>query len=334
MALWTATRKLSDEPEAQWCFLDFNHRLLASADNGLDFAYEDLSTWDEVTSALLFSGWLRERGISGPLGIGVVLGVETFDGVLRSRTGRFNLPKSWERFRGRHALTAVGWDERRDEIVVRNSWGTKWGNQGYGYIPRAYFEAYVDCATALRPAWVGPSPLMDKAKKEIAWKRGNPNGLDPTPMLDAWMTPNPIKAKTVEHQGRPHQVRRRMLYTLWNATPFDAVEIREGAEFRGRIHLTHNRRQGVSTFRELWVAPAHRRQGYGSYLIREGEELAADAGTTWTHILLREADASAVGLPRAQAVAMACGYGWASDSSRRPNLVMAGVKALGTSDTG
>ncbi|WP_405993073.1 hypothetical protein [Streptomyces sp. NBC_00986] len=328
LEVWTAARQLSDEPEAQWCFPEFTHRLLIGAENGLDFAYEDLGSWDQAISVLLFSGLLRQRGIFGSLGVNVGLGLETFDAVLRSRTGRFNLPETWERFRGRHVVAADSWHDRRDEIVIANSWGRGWGDHGYGYISRAYFEAHVDAATAVRPAWVGPSPVMDRAKKEIAWKRGIPNSADLTPILDAWMTPNPIKAKIVQLLGRQHDVRRRMLYTVWDAMPFDIVEIREGAEFRGRLHIVHDRRQAVSTFTEFWVPPGCRRQGYGRYLLRIGEDLASDAGTTQVRLPLREADASAVGRSRAEAFATACNYMWAWGSSRRPNIVGIGAKHL------
>ena len=32
---------------------------------------------------------------------------------------------------GGHAVMAVGYDEAKKVIVVRNSWGTRWGVRGY-----------------------------------------------------------------------------------------------------------------------------------------------------------------------------------------------------------
>lgn len=40
-----------------------------------------------------------------------------------------------ESSRGGHAVVAVGYDDVNQWFIVRNSWGTSWGDNGYGYIP-------------------------------------------------------------------------------------------------------------------------------------------------------------------------------------------------------
>jgi hypothetical protein len=40
---------------------------------------------------------------------------------------------------GRHALLLCGYDAPRQLFVIRNSWGTDWGDGGYGYLPYDYF---------------------------------------------------------------------------------------------------------------------------------------------------------------------------------------------------
>ena len=40
---------------------------------------------------------------------------------------------------GRHALLLCGYDDARQLFVIRNSWGTDWGDAGYGYLPYDYF---------------------------------------------------------------------------------------------------------------------------------------------------------------------------------------------------
>lgn len=44
-----------------------------------------------------------------------------------------------ETARGGHAVALVGYTENR--FIVRNSWGTQWGDQGFGYASMAYAEA-------------------------------------------------------------------------------------------------------------------------------------------------------------------------------------------------
>jgi C1A family cysteine protease len=41
---------------------------------------------------------------------------------------------------GGHAMCAVGFDNRRKVIIVRNSWGPDWGDGGYCYLPYDYFK--------------------------------------------------------------------------------------------------------------------------------------------------------------------------------------------------
>jgi C1A family cysteine protease len=46
-----------------------------------------------------------------------------------------------DKFTGGHAVLAVGYDQKRRVLIVRNSWGTKWGDQGYFYLSYDYFRA-------------------------------------------------------------------------------------------------------------------------------------------------------------------------------------------------
>eukprot|EP00286_Rhodomonas_abbreviata_P023608 CAMPEP_0181315888 /NCGR_PEP_ID=MMETSP1101-20121128/15608_1 /TAXON_ID=46948 /ORGANISM="Rhodomonas abbreviata, Strain Caron Lab Isolate" /LENGTH=406 /DNA_ID=CAMNT_0023423111 /DNA_START=39 /DNA_END=1259 /DNA_ORIENTATION=+ len=45
-------------------------------------------------------------------------------------------PKSAEH--GLHAMLIVGYSDRQKVFIVRNSWGTGWGDQGYAYLPYDY----------------------------------------------------------------------------------------------------------------------------------------------------------------------------------------------------
>jgi C1A family cysteine protease len=57
------------------------------------------------------------------------------------RTGIVPVPGRRDRLRGGHAVLAVGYDHARRLIIFRNSWGRTWGDDGYGYLPYAFFAS-------------------------------------------------------------------------------------------------------------------------------------------------------------------------------------------------
>jgi C1A family cysteine protease len=61
--------------------------------------------------------------------------------------GEFEYPGPYDYVQGGHAVVAVGYDDNRKigkdkgAVKVRNSWGTEWGEGGYGWLPYSYIEA-------------------------------------------------------------------------------------------------------------------------------------------------------------------------------------------------
>ena len=56
------------------------------------------------------------------------------------RTGDIPSPKPGDALEGGHAITAVGYDDAKGRFLIRNSWGTEWGQGGYGTLPYEYVE--------------------------------------------------------------------------------------------------------------------------------------------------------------------------------------------------
>ncbi len=57
------------------------------------------------------------------------------------KKGMIPLPdKENEKLEGGHAMLCVGYSDEYEVFIVRNSWGTHWGDKGYCYIPYAYME--------------------------------------------------------------------------------------------------------------------------------------------------------------------------------------------------
>ena len=74
-------------------------------------------------------------------GLPIVLGIsvyESFESQQVARSGMVPMPPISEKLLGGHAILAVGYNDAEQRFVMRNSWGTSWGMQGYFTIPYAY----------------------------------------------------------------------------------------------------------------------------------------------------------------------------------------------------
>jgi C1A family cysteine protease len=63
---------------------------------------------------------------------------ESFESAEVARTGAASLPAADEQPLGGHAVLCVGYDDASARFVVRNSWGTEWGMDGYFTLPYTY----------------------------------------------------------------------------------------------------------------------------------------------------------------------------------------------------
>lgn len=80
-------------------------------------------------------------------GYPVVIGLEIFD-HLKCNNGFVPMPDEQSVNDGAHAMVVCGYDDDAMLFKVRNSWGTRFGRQGYCFIPYAYLgqKQYLDCA--------------------------------------------------------------------------------------------------------------------------------------------------------------------------------------------
>jgi C1A family cysteine protease len=63
---------------------------------------------------------------------------ESFESAAVAKLGVLNLPKKDEIKIGGHAVMIVGFDDKSQRFIARNSWGLQWGQKGYFTIPYAY----------------------------------------------------------------------------------------------------------------------------------------------------------------------------------------------------
>jgi len=63
---------------------------------------------------------------------------DAFESAAVAKSGVLNLPAAGEQVVGGHAVLAVGYDDPSQRFLVRNSWGTSWGQKGYFTMPYSY----------------------------------------------------------------------------------------------------------------------------------------------------------------------------------------------------
>ena len=82
-------------------------------------------------------------------GYPVAFGVDVYPSFESDETctsGNIPMPSSGEESLGGHAVLAVGYDDERQTLIIRNSWGQEAGDHGYFYLPYDYFTRYaMDC---------------------------------------------------------------------------------------------------------------------------------------------------------------------------------------------
>lgn len=65
---------------------------------------------------------------------------QSFESEEVARTGIMTMPPLNDIPVGGHAVVAVGYDDDKQYLIVRNSWGPEWGDQGYFYMPYSYVD--------------------------------------------------------------------------------------------------------------------------------------------------------------------------------------------------
>jgi len=76
-------------------------------------------------------------------------GFDVYDYFMSSamaREGFLRPPSPGETFQGGHAVTLVGYDDEKQAFLVRNSWGTRWGLNGYFWMSYDYVANTALCS--------------------------------------------------------------------------------------------------------------------------------------------------------------------------------------------
>lgn len=72
----------------------------------------------------------------------VVFGMSLTQQFIGNRTGQIKFPPSNMEIKGGHAMVIIGFDDSIKSFEVHNSWDTRWGEDGYGWIPYDVLKKY------------------------------------------------------------------------------------------------------------------------------------------------------------------------------------------------
>jgi C1A family cysteine protease len=67
--------------------------------------------------------------------------------------GVMSMPAKGEQVLGGHAVCVVGYDDQKQSLIVRNSWGAGWADHGYFYMPYKFYTGKVGKQANVMEAW-------------------------------------------------------------------------------------------------------------------------------------------------------------------------------------
>ncbi len=153
--------------------------------------------------------------------------------------GVITMPEPGDKIIGSHCVCIVGFDLANCNFIFVNSWGEKWGVNGFGFLPMAYFDKYF--VSSWQPHGLGLTQdyFRGKGTTRVIW--GMPDLLD---------------------------YRERQRGIIHGAELFDG----DNDERMGWLFMVH--RNGHLDIEDLFVRPQYRKNGIGNQLVAAALEMS------------------------------------------------------------
>ena len=103
-----------------------------------------------------------------------VMGISVYESFQQAANGEIPMPSTTEQLLGGHAVMCVGYSDSTQRYAFRNSWGSDWGNGGYGTLPYDYLHnpgLASDFWVILTEVENDTSPLAPKGCNPLGWFR-------------------------------------------------------------------------------------------------------------------------------------------------------------------
>lgn len=119
--------------ESFWPYVTNKFRTQPTANCYTDAAKHKSVLYQQVTRDLVQMKSVLANGLPFTVGFLVFSSFLNING-----TGIMTMPRVHEQILGGHAVLCVGYDDVKGTFIMRNSWGTGWGDHGYFYMPYQY----------------------------------------------------------------------------------------------------------------------------------------------------------------------------------------------------
>ncbi|MDB5100928.1 MAG: cysteine protease [Cyanobacteria bacterium RYN_339] len=120
--------------EAAWPYLAPQFAVAPSQD-----AEDGAKRW-RLRRPQWLGGWDEAKLFLGN-GQAVAFGFKAYESIKTVKAdGIMPMPGQNERLLGGHAVLAVGYDDAKQQVICRNSWGETYGDHGYFYMPYAFIR--------------------------------------------------------------------------------------------------------------------------------------------------------------------------------------------------
>jgi len=110
-------------------------------------------------------------------GFPVIIGTALDEGFINDGTiekSTYIWKKQTGKFKGGHAMVVIGYNDSKNAFKVMNSWGTKWGDNGFAWIDYANFPNVVKEGYVAKDAANSVPEKQDESKKTVVAENEKP----------------------------------------------------------------------------------------------------------------------------------------------------------------
>lgn len=237
-------------PKTNWDFMNmkFSEGAEKNALTHKSFYYQRIHNIDEIKIGLRNSP--------------IMLCIDLYESFIKAPNGYVQLPLIGDKKYGGHSITILWNDSKNNRMKFVNSWGTEWGDKGYGYLPYEYIARF------FIEGWVMaffPKISWTKFYKINLWKNffaAKPKNIDLGTFKDK-------RGLEIRYE---HLAVRSLIFTRGYLNVINIFDPKVQNKYAGWCH--YSIKNNIIEIEEIFISPHHRGFGLGKNLFKLLEEAA------------------------------------------------------------